>query len=472
MRSPSLPASATACDQQCVSPVRCVLLRSPHRPPLAACDQQRASPVLCFLHRSPHRPPCATNSVPRRCVASCIAMDHSIGGSLALPDTIGGSYRSEGREFESLCSYLGALRQSIFFCRCLRRGGLFEFHSGYSSVGRASDCRLTQRSDGPWFDSGWPDFPRLAAGVAVRAKACGNASAQLTNLTLPLRWSLTLPLRCGHPCRRRAEVCHPSEKAAWQASPRLEKCSVRRVGAWRRASLPASVEPGGVRHTVHRRTWRRASHRASTCQASCVTPYVDRVLWPASHRASLELVGRSSVVCERKLAEKWSGHPLIEKLMGLGTPLQISNSSPLNLKVCCCVPEKPGHTSAPAGPTPPAGPCVWRLLRIRCAPTTVRLWVTHIRTVAGLLPGAQLGMMTAAAPTICQPSSTASTVAILAQGTKWADALPQAFFQTAASDSARGREPGHPPWEFSGLATCNFYLNGCLRSRSGEAPIV
>ena len=157
--------------------------------------------------------------------------------------------------------------------------------------------------------------------------------------------------------------------------------------------------------------------------------------------------------------------------MGLGTPLQISNSTPLNLKVCCCVPERPGHTSAPAGPTPPAGPCVWRLLRIRCAPTTVRLWVTHIRTVAGLLPGAQLGIVTAAAPTICQPSSTASTVAILAQGTKWADALPQAFFQTAASDSARGRKPGHPPWEFSGLATCNFYLNGCLRSRSGEAPI-
>ena len=99
----------------------------------------------------------------RRCVASCIAMDDSIGGSWALPDTTGGSYRSEGWEFESLCSYLGPLRQSIFFCRGLHRGGLSEFHSGYSSVGRASDCRLTQRSDGPWFDSGWPDFPRLAA---------------------------------------------------------------------------------------------------------------------------------------------------------------------------------------------------------------------------------------------------------------------------------------------------------------------
>ena len=93
---------------------------------------------------------------------------------------------------------------------------------------------------------------------------------------------------------------------------------------------------------------------------------------------------------------------------------------------------RPGHTTAPAGPTPPAGPCVWRLIKLRCAPATVRLCVTHIRTVAGLLPGAQLGIVTAAAPSICQPSSTASTVAILAQGTKWADALPQAFFQTAA----------------------------------------
>ena len=30
--------------------------------------------------------------------------------------------------------------------------------AGYSSVGRASDCRLLQPSDGHWFDSGWPDF--------------------------------------------------------------------------------------------------------------------------------------------------------------------------------------------------------------------------------------------------------------------------------------------------------------------------
>ena len=31
-------------------------------------------------------------------------------------------------------------------------------HAGYSSVGRASDCRVLQLSDGPWFDSGWPDL--------------------------------------------------------------------------------------------------------------------------------------------------------------------------------------------------------------------------------------------------------------------------------------------------------------------------
>ena len=30
--------------------------------------------------------------------------------------------------------------------------------TGYSSVGRASDCSLQQQSDGPWFDSGWPDI--------------------------------------------------------------------------------------------------------------------------------------------------------------------------------------------------------------------------------------------------------------------------------------------------------------------------
>ena len=40
---------------------------------------------------------------------------------------------------------------------------------GYSSVGRASDCRFQQASDGPWFDSGCPDTPRsrMAVGAAM-----------------------------------------------------------------------------------------------------------------------------------------------------------------------------------------------------------------------------------------------------------------------------------------------------------------
>ena len=40
--------------------------------------------------------------------------------------------------------------------------------AGYSSVGRASDCRALQLSDGPWFDSGWPDFAYARRALARR----------------------------------------------------------------------------------------------------------------------------------------------------------------------------------------------------------------------------------------------------------------------------------------------------------------
>ena len=155
-----------------------------------------------------------------------------------------------------------------------------------------------------------------------------------------------------------------------------------------------------------------ALHSASAWAAPTCTndtsghPLIVRVVGPGI-RYLCEWWVRAPANC----TNSGSGHPLIEKLMGLGTPLQISNNTPLNLKVCCCVPERPGHTSPPACPTPPPGPRVWRLLRIRRAPTTVRLWVTHVRAVAGLLPGAQLGMITAVAPTTSQPSSISSTVA-------------------------------------------------------------
>ena len=44
-------------------------------------------------------------------------------------------------------------------CRTVADALVFiHIHTGYSSVGRASDCRHMQQSDGPWLDSGWPDF--------------------------------------------------------------------------------------------------------------------------------------------------------------------------------------------------------------------------------------------------------------------------------------------------------------------------
>ena len=40
--------------------------------------------------------------------------------------------------------------------------------ASYSSVGRASDCRMLQQSDGPWFDSGWLDFFDLCTSFKLK----------------------------------------------------------------------------------------------------------------------------------------------------------------------------------------------------------------------------------------------------------------------------------------------------------------
>ena len=50
--------------------------------------------------------------------------------------------------------------------------------TGYSSVGRASDCRVLQQSDGPWFDSGWPDFcwKAWASQIDARGPASTNST--------------------------------------------------------------------------------------------------------------------------------------------------------------------------------------------------------------------------------------------------------------------------------------------------------
>ncbi len=47
---------------------------------------------------------------------------------------------------------------SQMLCRCAIAKCCVLGQAGYSSVGRASDCSLQQQSDGPWFDSGWPDI--------------------------------------------------------------------------------------------------------------------------------------------------------------------------------------------------------------------------------------------------------------------------------------------------------------------------
>ena len=39
----------------------------------------------------------------------------------------------------------------------VRCAGGRDWQTGHSSVGRASDCRQKQPSDGPWLDSGWPE---------------------------------------------------------------------------------------------------------------------------------------------------------------------------------------------------------------------------------------------------------------------------------------------------------------------------
>ena len=56
--------------------------------------------------------------------------------------------------------------------------------TGYSSIGRASDCRVLQQSDGPWFDSGWPDFLTFSAPQQFEAIAAPALLVALGLLTL------------------------------------------------------------------------------------------------------------------------------------------------------------------------------------------------------------------------------------------------------------------------------------------------
>ncbi len=55
-------------------------------------------------------------------------------------------------------------------------------NTGDSSVGRASDCRMVQTSDGPWFDSGSPDI--CSRCLRIRALRPGRQAGSWHGVTV------------------------------------------------------------------------------------------------------------------------------------------------------------------------------------------------------------------------------------------------------------------------------------------------
>ena len=108
---------------------------------------------------------------------------------------------------------LSLLEPAGFFGRSPQRANFAHKQAGYSSVGRASDCRNLQQSDGPWFDSGWPDFSTssiaqgpdshdadiFVATVPARREKAKSSQMQLVRKVFCLpRWSNRPPrLRGG-----------------------------------------------------------------------------------------------------------------------------------------------------------------------------------------------------------------------------------------------------------------------------------
>ena len=95
-------------------------------------------------------------------------------------------------------------------------------NTGDSSVGRASDCRVVQTSDGPLFDSGSPDFFLLnlaAAAVVALAHACSTAVCPRLNMNNQVDHTAT------NQFNNKTENClsktapAPPQARAWRASP-------------------------------------------------------------------------------------------------------------------------------------------------------------------------------------------------------------------------------------------------------------
>ena len=92
-------------------------------------------------------------------------------------------------------------------CCCRRSGLRCPLQAGYSSVGRASDCRFVQPSDGPWFDSGWPDFnlvrycfPSSANDIHGRTGDGLMTSPRCGVLLMPCRFAAKVGLTFGEQC--------------------------------------------------------------------------------------------------------------------------------------------------------------------------------------------------------------------------------------------------------------------------------
>lgn len=86
--------------------------------------------------------------------------------------------RSNQLSYETSARLVSASMLLSLWSRPRKAGRCCE-QAGHSSVGRASDCRALQQSDGPWFDSGWPD--------GMTGPWLGPARPNLTQLRCPLR---------------------------------------------------------------------------------------------------------------------------------------------------------------------------------------------------------------------------------------------------------------------------------------------
>ena len=99
-----------------------------------------------------------------------------------------------------------AMRLEALCGGCMAQVRQHSGHAGYSSVGRASDCRCLQQSDGPWFDFGWPDVFE----AFVQSKAFSSSSGVLE----------------GYP-RVRARGCVLLMLLMWACEEYIRNCCLR-----------------------------------------------------------------------------------------------------------------------------------------------------------------------------------------------------------------------------------------------------